>query len=339
MKNENVLLHPKSTLIQPKIKREAITRENKGRKERKTIKNKKTKNEKKKTRGGKKKNGKTRKGKKGRNGRTGKKARNNQARSRSNRKTVSAKCLETSHTIMKMWRDVITNFDKQSKRMEKQNGTGLSKHSKKGEFVAVVNSLLSVGGGNKSALSCAGSTTNPGAAQLKNLTDSLHECETSVDMACNSTNFDIHVNDTKLQACHGFIEEFKVGVSRCLDMTIGTLKTTTDDVCACWTNDTLAADVEAIKGCKFNTEAKAVANALNNCKATFIKCRKLQDDASKSIASCTTTSDKLKKEVGGIFIINILVASPSPLSLDCRSHCKCCKGEGSSSCGEGTGSK
>merc|ERR1712088_744546 len=185
-------------LASSRLVRSAGNRRKNARKGRKGGKGKKAGNRKKARKG--RKGRKAKKGKKGRKGRKGQ-GRKSQSGARSDGR-ASATCFDTSHTIMKIWRDLVINFDKQSKRMEKQNGTGLSKHSKKGEFVAVVHRLLSVGGGNKSAPSCSGSTTNPGAAQLKNLTDSLHECETSVDMACNSTNFEILVNDTKLVQCH-----------------------------------------------------------------------------------------------------------------------------------------
>merc|ERR1712019_1421 len=116
-----------------------------------------------------------RKGRKGSNGkkaRKGRKGRKSQSESRCSGRSDEA-CHERSMTIMKIWKDVVTNFEKQHKRMDKQNGTGESKSGKKGEFISAAQKLLSVGGGNKSALSCAGSTDNAGAAQLKNLTDHL----------------------------------------------------------------------------------------------------------------------------------------------------------------------
>merc|ERR1712183_973587 len=145
---------------------------------------------------GRRRNGRKGKGRKGRRGQ----GRKGQSAARSDGR-ASAECFQASHTIMKMWRDVITNMEKQHKRMEKQAGIGDSKHGKKGEFKHAVHKLLTVGGGNMSALSCSGSTDNPGAAQLKNLTEVLHVCETSVAMACNETNFDQHVNDTRVAEC------------------------------------------------------------------------------------------------------------------------------------------
>merc|ERR1739844_258857 len=142
-----------------------------------------------------------RKGRKGKKARKGKKGRKSHSGSRSNGRSVSAACLKSSLDVMRMWKDVISNFDKQHKRMDKQNSTGESKSGKKGEFKSAAQKLLSVGGGNKSALSCAGSTDNPGAAQLKNLTDHLMGCEDGIHAACNFTNFDQHVNDTRVAEC------------------------------------------------------------------------------------------------------------------------------------------
>merc|ERR1711994_1101091 len=129
--------------------------------------------------------------KKRKNSAARKKGRKNQSGSRSNGRTVSDACLETAVGAMKVWKDVITNFEKQHKRMDKQNDTGGSKHGKKGEFKNAAQRLLAAGGGNKSALSCAGSTENPGAAQLKNLSDFLSGCEDSIHMVCNNSNFDL----------------------------------------------------------------------------------------------------------------------------------------------------
>merc|ERR1712088_139197 len=61
-----------------------------------------------------------RKGRKGRKGRNGRKGRKSQSGARSDGR-ASAECFEASHTMMKVWRDVVGNFDKQHKRIDKQN--------------------------------------------------------------------------------------------------------------------------------------------------------------------------------------------------------------------------
>merc|ERR1739844_304055 len=238
------------------------------------------------------------KGRKGRKARKGKKGRKSQSESRCSGREFSA-CHETAMTIMKIWKDVVTNFEKQHKRMDKQNGTGESKSGKKGEFKSAAQKLLSVGGGNKSALTCAGLTDNAGAAQMKNLTDHLMGCEDRIHTACNSTNFDV-VNVTKLEHCKMVIEEFKTGAEECLGQSIGADKAPTDEACNCWTNETLAHSVELAKECKFNEEAKAFAAALKTCKSTFSECRKYEDEVAESIAACKSNADDLKKEVAAL---------------------------------------
>ena len=202
-----------------------------------------------------------------------------------------------------MWKDVIANFEKQSKRIEKQNGTGESKSGKKGEFKAHAFKLITAGGGNKSALSCAGVTNNTGAAQMKNLTDFLDGCEDAIHVACNATNFDSIINTTKLIACKEVAETFKTGAEECMGKTVGAGKTSTADACACWTNTSLDATVQAAKDCKFSDEAKAVAAALKTCRNKFAECRRYEDDVADSIAACSTSSDALKNEVGLVSII------------------------------------
>ena len=63
--------------------------------------------------------------------------------SRMSGRTVSDTCFEASMTVMRMWKDIIANFEKQTKRMTKQNGTGDSKAGKKGVFGPVAQKLVS----------------------------------------------------------------------------------------------------------------------------------------------------------------------------------------------------
>lgn len=208
---------------------------------------------------------------------------------------VSYACMEKSLTIMKMWKDVITNFEKQKTRMEKQNGTGGKKSGKKGLFAPIALRLVDIGGGNKSALSCGGSTDNDGAKQLTNLTETLFKCEMDVHDACDPSNFP-QPNMTFLMMCDSLVTKFKTGAMECLSKSIGGTKTDSTDACSCWTNTTLAETVEAAKMCKANEEAKAIATALKNCTKTFGQCRKFEDDAITSIMSCKDDSSKLAQK-------------------------------------------
>ena len=110
-------------------------------------------------------------------------------RTRKPHRAVSDSCFEQVVTIMKMWKDVISNFEKQKKRMEKQNGTGSNKKGKKGAFAGVYQKLASAGGGDKTNLSCAGSSDSEGAAQLNNLTSSLAACQADIKSACDPASW------------------------------------------------------------------------------------------------------------------------------------------------------
>ena len=121
--------------------------------------------------------------------------------------TVSSACFEQSITIMKMWKDVISNFKKQKKRMEKQNGTGSSKSGKKGAFSGVYQKLLSAGGGDKTNLTCSASE---GAAQLANLTSSLFACQTDISSACDPASWP-QPDMTKVVMCEELATKFTTG--------------------------------------------------------------------------------------------------------------------------------
>ena len=144
---------------------------------------------------------------------------------------------------------------------------------------------------------------------MKNLTDFLDSCEDAIHVACNATNFDSIINTTKLMACKEVAETFKTGAEECMGKTVGASKTSTADACACWTNTSLDATVQAAKDCKFNEESKMFAAAIMTCRNKFAECRKYEDDVAESISACTSNADDLKKEVGLDFIINILVTT------------------------------
>ena len=208
-------------------------------------------------------------------------------------RTVSDTCFEKAVTIMRMWKDVISNFEKQKKRMVKQNTTGGNKSGKKGVFAPIALRLIEAGGGNKSALKCGGKTGNSGAKQLKNLTDTLNACQTNVQSVCGKFT---QPNMTKLNTCATLATAFKKSAQKCLDKSIGTSKNTTA-ACACWTDAAFNKTVQAAKDCKFSTEAKKIADQLKNCTKAFGKCRKYEDAAITSISACNSDSTKLTKKV------------------------------------------
>ena len=96
-------------------------------------------------------------------------------------------------------------------------------------------------GGNSSAPSCRGNTTNSGAKQLKNLTDVLLQCEDNIHTACEASNHP-QPNTTIITTCSTAMNSFAATVTACL-------KKTGSDACSCWDNSTLADEAKTIKGC------------------------------------------------------------------------------------------
>jgi len=229
---------------------------------------------------------------KGKKGSRRRKNRMNKNKSSRQTATISSACFEQSITIMKMWKDVISNFEKQKKRMEKQNTTAGNKSGKKSLFGSIAQMLVEAGGGNKSAPSCGGSTTNDGAKQLANLTSTLDSCKDDIHKACDPSNIP-QPNMTFIMMCDDLVTQFKAGAMACLNKSVGGFKTTATEACTCWTNTDLAAIVTKAKMCKASDEAKAISAALKTCTAAFGKCRKFEDDANTAITACGSDSSKL----------------------------------------------
>merc|ERR1712170_129583 len=206
-------------------------------------------------------------------------------------RTVSANCLTQAISLMKYWKDIVTNFEKQSKRIASQSKTGGRKADKKGVFSSIALNLVDIGGGNKSSLSCGGSTSNSGAKQLKNLTDTLFACEMNINASCNSANFDNIYNQTLLDECATVVNDFKKMAGDCIKKTSDTTGT---EACTCWEAAELMTLGEKIKAdCKLPEEARTVTSQLNKCKEAFGMCRKFEDDANDALASCSQTSSGL----------------------------------------------
>jgi len=203
-------------------------------------------------------------------------------------------CYEKSLTYMRIWRDIIANYDKAYSRMTKQNNTGGSKSGKKGVFAPIAFKLIDIGGGNKSNLSCGGSYSSSGAKQLTNLTKTLFDCEINVNKSCNPANFP-QPNMTFINLCNNLTTTFKTQAGSCLTKAIGFngTKTNSTDACKCFTDSVLNTTVNALKSCKINNEAKAISKQLTACKSAFSTCRQYEDAAGTAISTCSQTSSKL----------------------------------------------
>merc|ERR1712241_54599 len=241
---------------------------------------------------------KKRKGNKGK-GRRGRKSgirgrRKNRSKSNKSGRTatVPEACFDNSISIMKIWKDPVANYDKQRTRMKRQNETGGKKSGKKGAFGGITQRLVEAGGGNKSAPSCGGSTTNDGAKQLANLTATLDKCEDDIHTACDPSNFP-QPNMTFIDMCDALVAEFKTEAGKCLNQSVGGYKQAASTACDCWTATALNELAVKAKNCKAKDEAGAIATALKTCTTAFGKCRKFEDDASTALAACSSDSSKL----------------------------------------------
>ena len=276
-KQAGVKRNRKSVRDRESLKKETQTGGNKWEKKKPRMARKASKEQEKKGPMEKRKSRKRNKDKKEKNNR---KDRKTQTRSSSNDNAI---CFKQSITIMKMWKDVISNFDKQKMRMKRQNSTGGNKFNKKDVFVSTFEKLMFSGGNDRMNLSCDGNTTNKGAAQLKNLTDTLFSCYSDISTACNTSNWP-QPNMTKVSQCDLLVTQFKKGAEACQTETLN--EADISIACSCWTGSNLNQTVQEVKQCKFSTEAGKIKTALKNCTETFSKCRKYEDAAITSISAC-----------------------------------------------------
>merc|ERR1712088_1258713 len=100
------------------------------------------------------------------------------------RSTVNLTCLTKAIKLLKFQKDNVNNFLTRHTRQLKQNALSTKKQGKKGEFAEPAARLIQAGGGNKSNLTCGGSTTSAGAKQLLNLTTLLESCSADIHAAC-----------------------------------------------------------------------------------------------------------------------------------------------------------
>merc|ERR1712233_194065 len=113
--------------------------------------------------------------------------------------TVNLTCLTTAIQLLKFQKDNVNNFLARHTRQQKQNALTTKKQGKKGEFAEPAARLIQAGGGNKSNLTCGGSTTSTGAKQLLNLTDLLDGCADAIKDACTPP---AGINQTFMNECY-----------------------------------------------------------------------------------------------------------------------------------------
>merc|ERR1712156_100978 len=222
------------------------------------------------------------------------KNRKNNKGTRKSTRTIDGVCLESAVTAMRRWKDVVANFDKQKTRIEKQASIAGKKSGKQSVFGPIALKLVDLGGGNKSALTCSGSSTSEGALQLTNLTSTLFDCEVLVNASC-TTDFPMP-NMTFVDGCVNATDLFKTLATECMTMS---KEATATEACACWSAPEMTMASEAVKDCKI-TEVSAIAQGLKACKDAFSTCRKFEDEAVSSMAACSVSTDALKAKAAAL---------------------------------------
>ena len=233
-----------------------------------------------------------------RNGRKSKKSKKNKGKRpgnvRQTGRSVDGACVESAVTVMKRWRTVVANFDKQMTRVMKQAEIAGKKTDKKAAFAPIALKLVDLGGGNKSALTCSGSADSDGAKQLTNLTQTLFDCEKMVNSSC-TTDFP-KPNSTFIDECNATVTAFKTKAAEC---EAKAKEATAADACTCFSSEEMKNASAAVTSCKLNTTG--VSSGLKACKEAFSKCRKFEDDAISSMAACSVSVDKLKEKAAALY--------------------------------------
>ena len=192
-------------------------------------------------------------------------------------------CLKTAVKAMRRWKDLVSNFKKQNKRVSKQISIARNKEAKKKDFLPIAEKLAELGGGDLSTLTCAGSSETNEAEQLKNLTTNLFACEPEIEYKCNPANFTA-LNETLIAECEVAVEKFEIETRDCQALT---LDATDDEACSCWLSSNYYSVFDAVEKCTITAVAKEVSRELSGCKKTFSECKKFEDDAIDVYSSCS----------------------------------------------------
>ena len=258
----------------------------------------------KKSRKGKRKGKKNKNGKKNRKGRRkGKKNRkeknNKKGDKRMSGRAIDATCVTQLSLSMRRWKDVVTNFKRQSKRITdfRDKGSGKSNDEKLGIFAPVADKLVRLGGGNKSALQCGGSTTSEGAATLASLVTELTTCSININATCHPDNFPEY-NQRIIDECGGIMEQFEEAAEKCLGKT--KVEASAEEGCECWTDPDMVQLTEDVVKCKVKDHMNTVKDHLKKCTDIFKACKKLEDAAVEIIHACQADPAVLAKEAAAL---------------------------------------
>merc|ERR1712038_1696685 len=198
-------------------------------------------------------------------------------------------------------KDNVNNFLARHVRQQRQNALSTKKKGKKGEYAEPAARLIQSGGGNKSNLTCGGSTTSEGAKQLLNLTDLLSGCSEKIHEACTPPS---GINQTFMSECYDKSKGYNTTLSECV-----TKGLSGEDPCSCFMEPKLVGAMTNLRPCKGKDEAKLAAKQRNKCLNQTRHCNGYVELAGRLQYTCKYTSDDLKKTLAQITANNATVAA------------------------------
>ena len=206
------------------------------------------------------------------------------------RECLSTTCVDNAVKIMRLLKDRLSFYETKFKRISKKSQIGLSKSGKNSVFQPALARLIAAGGGNRSALVCAGNASNSGSKQMSNLTKVLQQCHVNVKAACDPSGFPLP-NMTEVNRCLDKGEVINNLSGNCS-------KLSGSEACSCWegSKETESA-VEVFKTCDLTPSTKAVTKALNKCKEVFGKCRKYEDAVADIVNLCNQRPATMRKRL------------------------------------------
>jgi len=241
---------------------------------------KKSKKQKKNKKKDKKKSKKRRNGKKKSKGRKKKSKKQKKSSRQAEAGCEEADCLTNVVKYLRQMKDKVSNFGSQKLRIEKFTKVSANKGAKKSIFPPLKNRLVDVGGGNESALTCAG---DPDNAELNALVSGLDACVDEIDAACNASKPEI--DDALIEECATKMDTFSAEVKKCQDITEPA------ELCTCWNSDTLKNASAELASCDISKLAVEVAAYKKKCVATFSTCKKLEDSVAGFTFACSSEND------------------------------------------------
>ena len=206
-------------------------------------------------------------------------------------RAIDGTCLVNILTIVETYFKQVANFEKQWKRIVSKNKTSVSKGGKMDAFKKPLKRLVEAGGGDEKNLSCQGSTSSPGALQMQNLSSILTNCSDQIKEACHESQKPT-INMTEVDKCNAMIAEFEMSVAG----SDGCLKKTGEDLCDCFSNQTLLDQAAVLRKCSLANESKTMATALKTCKSSYGDCRKYKEDIIDIVSACSKPLDKQKEK-------------------------------------------